>query len=402
MAAYHPIPKAAQAAKPSFVVMAKPVGSRCNMRCSYCYYLSRDQYSSHPVQTVMTDRMLERLIRDTIKASPGPVVSFVWHGGEPTLAGLDFYRRAVQLQNRYLPRGFKVWNNLQTNGLLLNDEWAAFLAENRFDVGLSIDGMQAVHDENRHDLGGAGTFERVKKAAACLKKAGILPDLLCTVNAATVQHPDEVYETLCSLGTGWVQFIPIVVRDGDALSPLSVTAEAYGAFLIRMFDLWITHDLGKTDIQLFAEMARIMTGAKPTLCMISETCGRALVAEEDGSVYACDHFVDPDHRIGNFMEQPIGQLAALPFQTAFGRSKKTELTAQCRRCPYLKYCGGGCLKDRFALSDEGEAGQYVLCDGLRVFFSHAEPLLKEMMALSRQGVSSEEIMRRFVCRFSPN
>ena len=395
MAVYRPVKKSSGNAKEPFVVMVKPVGSRCNMRCSYCYYLSRGQYSTHEVQTVMSDAMLERLIRDTINASPGPVVSFVWHGGEPTLAGLDFYRRAVKLQNRYLPRGFRVWNNLQTNGLLINDEWARFLADNHFDVGLSIDGTELVHDENRRDVLGKGTFERVRKAADCLKKAGIRPDLLCTVNSATVQRPDEVYETLCSLDTGWVQFIPIVVRDGNALSPLSVTAESYGAFLIRMFDLWITHDLGKTDIQLFAEMAKIMAGAKPSLCMMSETCGRALVAEEDGSIYACDHFVDPAHRIGNFMESPIGSMVTLPVQHDFGRSKKTGLTAQCKACPYLKFCGGGCLKDRFGVAGDGESGQYVLCNGLRAFFSHAEPILKEVMALSRQGLSSEEIMRRF-------
>ncbi len=393
MAVYYPKRNAA-ARGPSFVVMVKPVGSRCNMRCSYCYYLSRDQYSTHEVQTVMSDQMLERLIRDTIKASPGPVVSFVWHGGEPTLAGLDFYKRAVQLQNRYLPRGFSAWNNLQTNGLLINDEWAEFLAKNHFDVGLSIDGTELVHDHNRRDVLGNGTFARVRQAVDCLKKAGLTPDLLCTVNSATVEAPDEVYETLCSLETGWVQFIPIVVRDGDALSPLSVTSEAYGRFLTRMFDLWITHDLGKTDIQMFAEMAKIMAGAKPSLCMMSETCGRALVAEEDGSVYACDHFVDPEHRIGNFMRDSIGQLVTLPFQEAFGRSKKTALTSQCRHCPYLRFCGGGCLKDRFGVSEDGEPGHYVLCEGLRAFFTHAEPLLQKMMALSRQGLSPEAIMEQ--------
>ena len=214
-----------------FVVMAKPVGSRCNMRCRYCYYLEKGQYSAHEKQSRMSFKLLEKLIRQTIEASPGPVVSFTWHGGEPTLAGLDFYRKAVELERKYLPRGWQVWNNLQTNGLLLNDEWCRFLRDNHFDVGLSIDGSQAIHDANRRDLGGRGTWDRVRRAVERLGKAGIRPDLLCTVSSATLTDPLGVYCALRELDTGWMQFIPIVVRLPDgSFSPESVRGEDYGNF----------------------------------------------------------------------------------------------------------------------------------------------------------------------------
>ena len=196
-------------------VMAKPVGSRCNMRCAYCYYLEKGKYSRNEKQTRMSFDLLERLIRQTIAASPGPVVSFTWHGGEPTLAGMDFYRKALELERKYLPRGWEAWNNLQTNGLLLNEGWCRFLKENRFDVGLSIDGSAEVHDANRRLIDGSVTFERVRTSIRRLRDAGIEPDLLCTVNAVSEQKPLEVYRALRDTQCGWVQFIPVVIRDAE-------------------------------------------------------------------------------------------------------------------------------------------------------------------------------------------
>ena len=378
-----------------FVVMAKPVGSRCNMRCSYCYYLDKGRFSTHPKQTRMSFTLLERLIRQTIEANPGPVVSFTWHGGEPTLAGLDFYEKALELERKYLPKGWQAWNSLQTNGLLLNDRWCRFLKEHRFDVGLSIDGSAAVHDANRRDLGGGPTFQRARQAAARLKAAGVLPDLLCTVNAQNLQDPEGVYQALRELGTGWVQFIPIVafLPDGS-LAPQSVTPQGYGTFLRRVFDLWVRQDLGKLDVQLFAEMARILAGGEPSLCWMSPTCGRVLVVEEDGGVYACDHFVDGEHRLGDLNRQRLEPLANSPRQLAFGSRKEEALTGECRSCPWYRFCGGGCPKDRFALSQEGEAGQYYLCPGLKEFFAHVVPVLEQVMALSREGLSPQAIMER--------
>ena len=379
--------------KAPLAVMAKPVGSRCNMRCAYCYYLEKGKYSESEKQTRMSFSLLERLIRQTIAASPGPVVSFTWHGGEPTLAGMDFYKKALELERKYLPRGWEVWNNLQTNGLLLNEGWCRFLKENRFDVGLSIDGPAAVHDRNRRLVNGAGTFERVRAAIRRLREAGLEPDLLCTVNAASQEQPLEVYRALRETGCGWVQFIPVVIRNGEGgADPRSVTPEGYGRFLTAVFDEWVTCDLGVLDVQLFAEMARIMAGGEASLCWMSPVCGHVLVAEEDGAVYSCDHFVDPEHRLGTLRAGSLAQIAGSGFQRAFGQSKRDALTDECRTCPYLRFCNGGCPKDRFGVSADGQPGQYWLCPGLKAFFAHAEPVLEKVMAMSAGGMKPAEIM----------
>lgn len=377
----------------SIVVMAKPVGSRCNMQCRYCYYLEKGKFSTHRKQTRMSFDMLERLIRQTIECCSGPVVSFVWHGGEPTLAGIDFYEKAVELERKYLPAGWQVWNNIQTNGLLINDAWCSFLKKNRFDVGVSIDGDQLIHDANRKDRGGNGTYLKVKKAVERLMKAGIMPDLLCTVNSGTVKDPLRAYRALRDLGTGWIQFIPIVVRKPDgSFSDETVKPEDYGRFLCEVFDEWVTNDLGKTDVQLFAETARVWNGGEASLCWMAPTCGQVLVAEEDGGVYACDHFVDTDHRLGTLGKDKLYGMANSGSQTEFGNSKRDSLTAQCRRCPWLPCCGGGCPKDRFGTSTDGENGQYWLCRGLEMYFSHADRPLHRVMELSKSGKKPEEIM----------
>jgi len=376
-----------------FVIMAKPVGSRCNMRCSYCYYLEKGQFSTHANQSKMSASLLEALIRQYIEASPGPVVSFVWHGGEPTLAGLDFYKRVVELQNKYLPDGWQAWNNLQTNGLALNDSWCKFLQDNRFDVGLSIDGNAAVHDAIRRDKGGKPTFERIRQNVARLQKHGIQPDLLCTVTSLSARDPLAVYRGLKELGTGWVQFIPIVVPLGNGqYSPESVSAEEYGHFLCTVFDEWVQNDLGKLDVQLFAETATVWAGGEASVCTMAPTCGRVLIAEEDGSIYSCDHFVDNDHRIGSLNTDNLERIANSPEQIAFGLAKRDTLTDECKRCPWLSCCNGGCPKDRFDLSEDGEPGQYHLCKGLKMFFSHAHAPMQRTMALSRQGLGPEAIM----------
>ena len=373
-------------------VMAKPVGSRCNMRCTYCYYLDKGKYSENKKQTRMSFDLLEKLIRQTVAASPGPVVSFTWHGGEPTLAGLDFYRKALELEKKYLPKGWEAWNNLQTNGLLLNEGWCRFLKENRFDVGLSIDGSMEVHDLNRRLPNGAGTFERVSASIRRLRETGVEPDLLCTVNEVSQEKPLEVYRALRDTGCIWVQFIPVVIRSGEGTAPGSVTPEGYGRFLTAVFDEWVRHDLGVLDVQLFAEMARIMAGGQASLCWMSPTCGHVLIAEEDGAVYSCDHFVDPEHRLGTLHEGSLARMAGGEFQRAFGLGKREKLTDECRACPYLRFCNGGCPKDRFGLSAEGQPGQYWLCPGLKAFFAHAQPVLERVMAMSAQGKTSPEIM----------
>jgi len=379
--------------KAPLAVMAKPVGSRCTMRCSYCYYLDKGRYSASPKQTRMSFALLERLIRQTIAASPGPVVSFVWHGGEPTLAGIDFYKKALELERKYLPKGWEVWNNLQTNGLMLTDAWCRFLKENRFDVGVSLDGSAQIHDRYRRLADGAGTYARVRQSIRRLRDAGVEPDLLCTVNAASAEAPLAVYDALRETGCGWVQFIPVVVRLPDGgFAPESVTPEGYGRFLTAVFDAWVSRDLGKLDVQLFAETARVLAGGEASLCWMSPVCGNVLIAEEDGGVYSCDHFVDPAHRLGTLYDGTLAQYAGGAFQRTFGEAKRAGLTAACRRCPYLRFCNGGCPKDRFALSEDGEPGQYYLCAGLRAFFAHAEPVLRRVMAASAAGRTPAQIM----------
>ncbi len=379
----------------NLAIIAKPVGSRCNMNCAYCYYLEKGRFSENTKQTRMSFSLLERLIKRTIEATPGEVVSFTWHGGEPTLAGLDFYKKVVEFEKKHLPRGKKTWNSLQTNGLLLSDEWCDFLCKNGFDVGLSIDGDALTHDANRRDRGGAPTYERVRKAAQRLKKHGVQPDLLCTVSAETVKRPLEVYRALRELDTGWVQFIPIVVRREDgSVDPISVSPEEYGEFLCTVFDEWCMNDLGKLDVQLFAETAKVMAGGEAGVCTLAPTCGQVLVAEEDGSVYACDHFVEPSHKLGNLKSDRLETFATGEFQRKFGEAKRDSLTAECRRCPWLDRCGGFCPKDRFGVSVDGEPGQYYLCAGLKKYFEHSDPILRNIMQLSRNKYSSDRIMQK--------
>ena len=391
--------------KQPIVVMAKPVGSRCNMKCRYCYYLEKGRFSSHAVQSVMTTELLEKMIKETVEASPGPTVSFVWHGGEPTLAGIPFFRKALQLERRYLPAGWDAWNNLQTNGLLLDDEWVSFLSRHHFDVGISLDGSEAVHDLNRKDLGGRNTYTRVKEAVERCLKGGIRPDLLCTVNSETVKHPLEVYKALRELNTGWIQFIPIMVREengpvvsanapGVHLSKESITPDEYGDFLTAVFDEWVTHDIGACDVQFFAEMAHVLAGQPASLCWMAPTCGRVLIAEEDGAVYACDHFVDDEHRLGYLKDESLQALSEKEEQQAFGAGKKDALTAECRQCPYLSVCNGACPKDRYALSKDQEPGQYFLCPGLKKFFAHAITPMVRVMGWTKDGMEPDKVMRR--------
>ncbi len=399
-----------------YVVMAKPVGSLCNLECSFCYYLktpaaggeprSRQSAAGVPEQIPglcprpfrMPDELLERFIRQYIESSPGPVVSFTWHGGEPALAGLDFYQRAVDLQKQYLPQGWNCWNNLQTNGTLLDDEWCAFLAKERFDVGLSVDGTEWLHDKYRKDRQGNGSYQRAIAAVRRLRSHGLQPDLLCTVTADAAQRPLDVYRALRELDTGWIQFIPIVRRDLRAgaapgeVTPDSVSGRLYGEFLRAVFDEWILHDLGRLDVQLFAETMRVWAGGSASLCWMSPVCGRVLIVERDGGVYSCDHYVRDEYRIGDINAARLGDLADSPAQRRFGEDKRTGLPAQCRRCPWLAACNGGCPKDRFAQSEDGEPGLNHLCEGLRHFFSYARPAADLVAALGKRGLTPEAIM----------
>ena len=377
-----------------FTIMVKPAGSACNMRCEYCYYLHT---AGSDAAGLMSPCTLRKLLENYFTASSGPVVTITWHGGEPMLAGLDFYRDAVQAEQELLPPGMECWNNLQTNGLLLDEAWCQFLAEQHFDVGVSIDGPAVLHDRYRKDPAGQGTFDRVVQGIRLLQSHGIQPDLLCTVTSDTARDSLLVYNTLRNLGTGWIQFIPIVRRDGqNQVTADSVSPAAYGEFLKDIFSQWIYHDLEKTEVQLFSEIALVLSGKEANLCWMRETCGRVPVIEKDGGVYACDHFVRPAYRIGSVREDDLRTLVSSPQQIQFGGAKKDGLTASCRICPWLSFCNGGCPKDRFALSSDGEAGQYYLCEGLKSFFSYAVPRLKQAMLLSSRHNSRKDIMEAMI------
>ncbi|MBQ7063788.1 MAG: anaerobic sulfatase maturase [Firmicutes bacterium] len=377
-----------------FVLMIKPVGSLCNMRCDYCYYLDTD-YAGHAPAHLMTDEVLEAVVSKYLEAAAGPQVSFTWHGGEPALAGRDFYSKAIALQQKYLPEGMTCINNLQTNGTLLDEEFCAFLAENHFDVGISIDGTKMIHDAHRRMADGSPTYERVRAAVERLKAHGIRPDLLCTVHSDSVPHAVEIYRALRDLDTGWIQFIPIVNRLGDdSVTPDSVTPEGYGEFLRNVFACWVYHDMGRVNVQLFAETASVLAGGQASLCTLAPTCGNVLVAEYDGSLYACDHFVDQDHLRGYILQDDLRQIVASEVQQAFGLRKKTALPGECRSCPYLKLCCGGCPKDRFTHTASGEAGQTWLCKGLKAYYKDAIPLLNRAIQMSSMHIPADQIMRQ--------
>ena len=375
----------------TFVIMIKPVGSRCNLACPYCYYLETENLFPDSGGR-MSDDLLETAIRQTIEASPGPTVSFVWHGGEPTLAGLDFFRKAVKLQKQYLPANWSCWNNLQTNGLMLDDEWCSFLAEARFDVGLSLDGTSELHDSVRKDRTGHGSYQRARSAVRRLQAHGVQPDLLCTITADIARQPVDVYRALRDLQTGWIQFIPIIRRDSDGqMTSDSVSGYAYGRFLSSVFDEWIREDIGHTEIQFFAEMSLVLAGGHANVCQMSPTCGRAVVLEHDGSVFSCDHFVSPEHHIGNIRETPLGELIGSDEQHRFGLDKRDRLPRQCKVCDWLSFCCGGCLKDRFSVLPDGDSELNVLCEGFRLAFSHAEKPLRRIVELRKSGLSTDSI-----------
>lgn len=369
-----------------FVIMAKPVGSLCNQQCEYCYYLGTSETLHNASQGHMSDDVLEELIKGYMESSPGPIVSFTWHGGEPTLAGLDFYRKVVSIQKRYLPTDWSCWNSLQTNGLLLDDQWCKFIAEEHFDVGISVDGDAFNHDLMRHDMGGNGTYERVIAAVKRLKAYGVKADLLCTVTSYAAARPIEIYHALRDIDTGWIQFIPIVRRNPNGiLTGDSVTGEQYGYFLCEIFDEWVRHDIGKLDVQLFAETAHVLSGGEANLCWMSKICGRALIVERNGDVYSCDHYTDDNHRLGNIMDISLAECVEMPKQIEFGNNKHSLLPEKCFNCAYLKVCGGGCPKDRNTDLEN------VLCSGLFKFFSHSQRLLSLIGSLRQKRKSADFI-----------
>ena len=388
-------------------VMAKPAGSLCNLACKYCYYLEKSKLYAQGESRVMSDATLEKFIGQYIEAQSTPQVLFTWHGGESLMRPIAFYERVLELQRKYA-RGRQIDNCIQTNGTLLNDEWCRFFKANGFLVGISIDGPQEFHDPYRRAHNGQPSWQEVMRGIGLLKRHGVEWNALAVVNNLNVEHPVEFYRFFRDIGCQFLQFTPVVERtvqraDGLTLAPgmseggevttFSVRPEQWGRFLCGVYDEWVRRDVGRIYVQIFDATLANWVGAPAGICSLSGSCGHAAVIEANGDLYACDHFVDDAHRLGNLQTMRIDAAAQSEAQLSFGDAKETTLTAQCRACPHLRFCGGGSLKDRFGLSRDGEEGQYALCAGLERFFSHAVPVLERVMALSAKGKTPDEIMK---------
>jgi len=388
---------------PAFHVMTKPRGAICNLDCDYCFYLRKE--SLYPGASFrMSDETLETYTRQYIQSQRAPEVNFAWQGGEPTLMGLDFFRKAVTYQKKYARPGMRIENALQTNGTLLDDAWCQFFAENRFLIGISLDGPREAHDLYRRDKGRSPTFERVLRSIELLKSHKVDFNILTCVSAANVHQPLEVYRFLRDeIGAEFIQFIPIVEREnetgfqeGTALTPRSITGRQYGDFLIAIFDEWVRRDVGKVFVQMFDTALGRWLGAPGGLCVFQETCGLALALEHNGDLYSCDHFVEPRYRLGNIFETPMSELVGSEQQRAFGLDKKSSLPRYCRECPVLFACNGGCPKDRTDFTPDGEAGLNHLCAGFKAFFTHVDQPMRVMAGLLRQRRPPSEIMKTYL------
>ena len=382
---------------PGFHLMAKPGGSRCNLVCQYCFYLRKREL--YPESTFrMSDEVLNEYIRQTIEAHRIPEVTFAWQGGEPTILGIDFFKKALDLQKKYCRPGMVIHNTIQTNGVLLDDEWCTFFKKNRFLVGISIDGPRELHDACRTDAAGKGSFDRVMQGLSLVKKHKVEFNVLCTVNAVNGDHPVEVYRFFRDEAKAqFIQFIPVVERDRESgtLTPLSVTPEQYGKFLIGVFDEWVKHDVGTTYVQHFDTALANWFGEPHGICVFSPTCGSALVIEHTGDIYSCDHFVDKEHLLGNILNTPLTGMVNSEKQRQFGRNKKEKLPEYCKKCPVLFACRGECIKNRFAVTPEGEPGLNYLCEGYRMFFNHIDQPMKFMSKELQAGRAPANIMKVF-------
>ncbi|HOT92152.1 MAG TPA: anaerobic sulfatase maturase [Anaerolineae bacterium] len=385
----------------AFHVMVKPRGPVCNLNCAYCYYLPKEKlYPGSDFR--MPDAVLESFTRQYIAAQRVPEVTFGWQGGEPLLMGVDFFERAVALQEQYKRPGMRIINTLQTNGTLLDDAWGEFFKAHDFLIGLSLDGPQAMHDAYRRDKGGAPTWERVMRGRDILHKHGVEYNILCTVHQANADHPVEVYRFFRDVvGAQFIQFIPIVRRDnetgfqeGTTLTEHSVTARQYGDFLSGVFDEWVRRDVGHVYVQIFDVALAAWMGQRPGLCVFEPTCGLGLALEHNGDLYACDHFVEPRYRLGNIMETPLVEMVASEAQWAFGQAKRDMLPRQCRDCEVRFICNGGCPKNRIAVTPDGEPGLNYLCEGYKAFFTHIEHPMRMMAEELRQRRAPANVMRR--------
>ena len=367
-----------------FQVFVKPIGASCNLACNYCYYLNKSDLHGESVIGRMSDKLLEIYIIQHIQASSEQSIFFSWHGGEPTLAGLDYFRRITELQKKHLPENRFALNGIQTNGTLLDEEWCQFLKKENFIVGISLDGPELFHSANRFRKGGKSCFNEVIRGFRLLKAYEIPYEILCVVNAQNVGFPIEVYHFFKSLNAEFLTFIPLVERlslKSNQVSERTVPARAFGEFLCVLFDEWKTEDIGRVKIQIFEEALRTAFGLDHSICIFKPVCGRVPVIESSGDFYSCDHSVNPEHFMGNIQEKTLSELLESPNQKAFGRAKLNSLPEYCLKCEVLTMCNGACPKDRFIETPDGESGLNYLCEGYKLFFNHCKPFVEEVAAL---------------------
>jgi len=379
-----------------FHIMAKPYGPICNLDCTYCYYLEKENlYAGSGRDFRMADNVLESYIRQYIQSQPAHHVSFAWQGGEPTLLGIPFFERVIELQSKYA-EGKVIDNAFQTNGTLLDDAWGEFLARNKFLIGLSVDGPAETHDAYRVDKGGKPTFARVMRGLGILKKHGVEFNTLTVINRKNSYRAREVYRFLKEIGSKYLQFIPVVeqkaaqpdpnglvllkpyARQETTVSDWSVEPLQFGNFLTAVFDEWVRHDVGRTFVQIFDVALESWAGLPQSLCVFAPQCGKALAVEHNGDLYSCDHFVYPENKLGNILEKAMSGLLNSPQQTRFGNAKSSALPSDCQACDVRFACNGECPKHRFTTTASGEYGLNYLCAGYKHFFHYVDPYMRFM------------------------
>ena len=406
-------------APPAFHILTKPTGAICNLDCKYCFFLSKEMlYPGSRFR--MADELLEEYMRQYIEAQAVPQVTVAWQGGEPTLMGVDFFRRSIEYAEKYKKPDMTIEYTIQTNGTKLDDEWGEFFREHNFLVGISFDGPPELHDAYRVDKGGKPTFDRVMRGLDFLKKHNVDFNILCTVHAANADHPVEVYRFFRDeLGAEFMQFIPIIERaseatlpganlgwgerpggtrplytqEGDLVTERSVQPEQYGRFLIGIFDEWVRRDVGRVYVQHFDVALGAWVGQPGAVCIFAPTCGNALAVEHNGDLYSCDHYVEPDYLLGNIQETPMIELVASDKQRKFGQDKQDTLPRYCRECEVRFACHGGCPKNRFIETPDGEPGLNYLCAGYKAFFNHIDQPMQIMAELLRRNRAPAEIVQ---------
>ena len=395
-------------------VVAKPMGPVCNLACDYCFYLEKKVLFGDQEIFRMSDEVLSCFVSDYITSQPTPVVEFVWQGGEPTLAGLDFFKKVIREQKPYT-KTKTIRNSLQTNGTLLTDEWCAFLKKNNFMVGISLDGPQDIHDTYRRDRSGWGTFDSVMRGLKLLQKHGVEYNVLACVARETARRPLDVYNFLKSERVEFIQFTPVIERMPDEVSrksglrlagpaaldkeeqqmqvtPWTVIPEEYADFLIAIYEDWVRHDVGSVFVMNFEWALNAWIGNPSPVCIHAQQCGKAVVIEHNGDVYACDHCVYPQYNLGNIAHDTLTHMVEKSLDTGFGTMKETALPTWCRDCTVLKACRGGCPKHRFRMTPSGEPGFHYLCEGYRKFFLHIRKYLKAMATLLENGLPASRVM----------